>query len=158
MDPRNTFLTWPKSIRSQFNIPIPDHPVSLFPSFAFWGCMLALYADDASVVHGMVLAAPHDLAQLIMYDSLEIVSEGSDARFTPPEEQVQLEMLLELASDDERMGHEIGDMVSNGQYVLAEHVMHTPLLKYAPELHAAHVALSLTIPNRMIGCPTYVSG
>ena len=158
MDPRNTFLTWPKSIRSQFNIEIPDHPVSLFPSFVFWGCMLPLYADDAAVVHGMVLAAPHDLAQLIMYDSLEIVSEGSDARFTSLEEQVQLDKLMEPALDPDKIGHEIGNVANNGQYVLAEHVMHTPLLKYAQGVHAAHVALSLTIPNRMIGCPTYVSG
>jgi hypothetical protein len=158
MDPRNTFLTWPKSIRSQFDIEFPDHPVSLFPSFVFWDCMLPSYADDAAVGHGVVLATPHDLAQLIMYDSLEIVSEGSDARFTPPEEQVQLEMLLEPALDPDRAGHEIGNVASNGQYAFSGHVMHAPLLKYEPRLHAVHVALSLTIPKRMSGCPKYVRG
>jgi hypothetical protein len=148
----------PKSIRSQLTVRVPDHLDSLFPSFTFCGSILPSSDVEAEAVHGVVLAAPHDLAQLIMCDSLEIVSEGSDARFTSLEEQVQLDKLMEPALDPDKIGHEIGNVANNGQYVLAEHVMHTPLLKYAPGVHAAHVALSLTIPNRMIGCPTYVSG
>jgi hypothetical protein len=76
----------------------------------------------------------------------------------PPDEQAQLDMLLEPALDPDKAGHEIGNVANNGQYVFSGHVMQVPSLKYEPRLHAVHVALSLTIPKRMSGCPKYVRG